>query len=300
MRVILTGAGGFLGTEVLRQLKDRQDVTVIAVSSKPSLAASEELEGITLVAPDRLLGEPTLMRDADVLLNCAFPRGADGESLASGMKFLDGLFSGAAQADVRAVVNVSSQSVYSQHRVEPADEQTPLCLESKYAVAKYASELMLGAHCSDIPHTNIRMASLIGPGFDERVVNKMARKALLGDDLAVAENGSRFGFLDVRDAANALLTLMGSDSAMWRREYVLGSDDCYTLTCIAEAVIASVSRTTGTSCRMTVRESDAPSVRSPCCSDAFSQDTGWVQQYPLSETVDRIVKSVAEGVREDA
>lgn len=61
----------------------------------------------------------------------------------------------------------------------PADENTVLCLESKYAVGKYATELLVNAICGKaVLHTNIGLASLIGAGFDQRIVNKMVNQII--------------------------------------------------------------------------------------------------------------------------
>ena len=238
MKLVLTGAGGFLGTELLNQLASEDDVQVLAVSSRvgfPGACGFPE-QRITVVSPNDLLANPDLMAGFDVLLNCAFPRNVDGEALARGLDFISSLFRAAATR-VKAVVNVSSQSVYSQHRTMPATEDTPVCLESAYAVAKYATELMLEEACGNIPHTNIRLASLIGPGFDQRVVNKMVAKVLAGERITVLESGSRYGYLDARDASAGLIKLIRSNPVHWESLYNLGSDMGATLSEIAICVV---------------------------------------------------------------
>ena len=67
----------------------------------------------------------------------------------------------------------------------PATEETSLNLETKYAVGKYATELLVNKICRNIPHTNLRMASLIGEGFEQRITNKLVAKAILGGDLDI-------------------------------------------------------------------------------------------------------------------
>ena len=63
---------------------------------------------------------------------------------------------------------------------DAADEQTPAVLESKYAVGKYWSELFVNTLFQGIRHTNLRMASLIGAGFDQRITNKFAKSNIVG------------------------------------------------------------------------------------------------------------------------
>ena len=99
--------------------------------------------------------------------------------IADGLKYIQSVFEKSVEGNAAVIVNISSQSVYSQKRTEAATEETPVCLESPYAVGKYAVELMLESICrgSKTRYTNLRMASLIGPGFDQRIVNRLVRQA---------------------------------------------------------------------------------------------------------------------------
>ena len=282
-----------MGTELLRQIPDTHFDKIVAVTSKRELPAQESFgDRLVIVAPDDIEKNKEIFASADILLNCAFPRNVDGTSLAQGLAFIDAMFAAAASAGVGAVVNVSSQSVYSQHRSEPATEKTPLCLESKYAVAKYAVELLLEARCQGIPHTNIRMASLIGPGFDQRVVNKMVKKALAGERLSVQENGSRFGFLDVRDAAAGLLAVCKSNPATWKAVYNLGPDDFVSLTEIADCVYAAVCVGCIDQKTPLVAESDVAPVFSELYCDSFKSDFPWRQVHGLSDSVKSILNTM--------
>ncbi|MDE6784217.1 MAG: NAD(P)-dependent oxidoreductase, partial [Ruminococcus sp.] len=90
--------------------------------------------------------------------------------------------------------------------------------------------------CSDIPHTHLRMASLIGEGFNQRIVNRFVDKALRMEPLTVDDSLQKFGFLDVRDAAEAIRCILTMDAANWKPVYNVGSDSGYTLIEIIQAV----------------------------------------------------------------
>ena len=303
-KVVLTGAGGFLGSHLLVELVGR-GTEVCAVSSKStaqllSSAGSEgaDLSLLKVIGHDDWNGLAAEISDADVLVNCAFPRNVDGYQLAEGMGYLQKLFAAAGSSQVGAVVNISSQSVYSQKRTEPACEDTPVCLESKYAVAKYASEQLLEAYFADRPHTNIRLASLIGPGFDQRVVNKMTRCAMESGLIEVCDNGSRFGYLDVLDAANALAAVCESDPTVWEHVYNLGPEDGVTLTEIADCVMKEVAARCGRQVKLQMACSDSGATTSVLDSSLFVRSFNWEAHNSLSGTVKRIVDFANKGVFE--
>ena len=297
-KVVLTGAGGFLGSHLLAELVGRGD-EVCAVSSKSAAqllssagAGGADLSLLKVIGHDDWNGLAAEISDADVLVNCAFPRNVDGYQLADGMDYLQRVFAIAGASQVGAVVNISSQSVYSQTRTEPAREDTPVCLESKYAVAKYASEQLLEAYCADKPHTNIRLASLIGPGFDQRVVNKMAKKALAGEELLVLENGSQFAYLDVRDAVSGLLALCASKPSEWLRVYNLGPDGCVNLTEIANLVLHEANVAYGELSGVQVKPSEDAPTSSELDSALFKSSFDWTQVVGLSDSVYAITEQI--------
>lgn len=176
------------------------------------------------------------MEDVDVLVNCAFPRNNDGREMAKGLKYISDLFCVAKVKQVKAVINISSQSVYCQTRMVPASETTELVLESTYAIGKYSSELLTNSIFSDIKHTNIRLASLIGSDFNQRVINKLVDSALVNKMVNVLDCPMYFGFMDVDDAVNALVCVIDHCDVLWDEVYNVGSDASYTLLDMANVI----------------------------------------------------------------
>lgn len=292
--VVVTGAGGFLGSNLLSRLLDSGLYSVVAVTSKEfggptncklRTVSSADLEGISAA-----------ISSADILVNCAFPRVMRGSHTAYGLRFIERLFSFAESNGDCSVINISSQSVYDQGNSRVAVESDAPILESSYSVAKYATELLLDAHCSHNQHTNIRLASLVGAGFDQRVVNKMINKAMRGETLVVKENGSKFGYLDVRDAADALVKLCNSSGEkMWDSVYNVGSNISFSLTDIAKSVasICNGMQNPSQEVSIIIEEADCPPVFSLIDSTLFSRLTGWKPRYKLEDTVSWIAGNIA-------
>lgn len=237
MRIAVTGSGGFLGTELLKQLSEMADVEVYAFSFECERSRDTYVTSDNIVSVDNSEAAGFDYSTVDVLINCAFPRNVNDESFASGLDFIQKVIEKAAHDHVGAVINISSQSVYSQVRTASADESFPPVLESKYAVGKYWSELFVNTVCRSIRHSNLRMASLIGAGFNQRITNKFAAKVISGEQITISGGDQLFGFLDVRDAAAGIIKAAFSNME-WEESYNLGTNNAYTLREIAECSVA--------------------------------------------------------------
>ncbi len=247
-------------------------------------------ENIRYAPRDEILGaggEDFL--EGAVVVNCAYPRNSTGTEVADGLRYIQQVLLAAVRHGAASIINISSQSVYSQKREEAASESAPICLESPYAVGKYAVELTLEALCggSETAYTNIRMASLIGPSFSQRITNRFVAQALAGNDLRVNAGRQCFGFLDVEDAVSGLCAILGSDSAAWNKAYNLGPAAGYSLTEIADLVC----RLSAEYCPKPVACLAAPSddyLNSSLDISLFSADFGWRPAVSMEESIRRI------------
>ena len=293
-QVTLSGAAGFLGRHLLRCLLD-EGANVYAITSK-TRAALQEAAGIAsnnsqlkVIAPDDIGETELAINHSDVFINCAFPRNTDGEMLAKGLSYISNLFTLASKSTSASVINISSQSVYSQTREKEAGENTPVCLESPYAVAKYSTELLLNSCCQEIPHTNVRLASLIGPSFDQRALNKMIKRAMEAKELRVTDDKSQFGYLDVRDAVSGLLKMCRSESRYWDETYNLGPDYSYSIPKMAEAVRKTM-LAKGIEVTVDVAISgDERWVNTQLDSRKFKHAFSWAPQQTLTDSINSII-----------
>ena len=157
------------------------------------------------------------------------------------------------------------------------------------ALREYAVELMVNTVCADIPHTNIRMASLIGEAFDQRVTNKMVDLALETGSLTVTDDQQFFGYMNVEDAAKGILSLTKIAPETWREAYNLGSETTYTLKTMAETIADVFAAELNRTVTIAVNAGEK-CLNSALNGSALLHDTGFAPQIQLSESIRRILR----------
>lgn len=290
-KVVITGASGFLGRNLIAYLDENDKYVIYALSSQSKvLQEKSRYKNVKYYDKNAIFtNQDKLILENAILVNCAFPRNSTGTGMADGLKYIQGVFLKAKECKAKAVINISSQSVYSAKRETAATEETPVCLENTYAVGKYATELMLESllQGTDIYFTNIRLASLIGPGFDQRIVNRFVSYALESDCLHVKRNWQVFGFLDVEDAVNALSRVLDKDCSSWNTVYNLGPIGGYSLENLSNSVKKVIKQKTDNDIRIEINESDEMS-NSTLDANRFYKDFGYTPQVSIETSILKI------------
>ena len=142
---------------------------------------------------------------------------------------------------------------------------------------------------TDIYYTNIRLASLIGPGFDQRIVNRFVKQALRGEDLAANIGTQIYGFLDVKDAVSGLTAMIHSDARDWEKVYNLGPKGGYTIEQIAQVVCQLSKFYCERSIKYSVKRTDEHS-NSMIDSRLFYRNFKWEPKIKITESTEEILK----------
>ena len=200
--ILVTGAGGFIGRRIVRQLGERgyRVRALVRRPPAPTLGAS-----VDVVAGDLLQADTyaAALRGASAVVHAALTH--DHIEDVRVTSALQGL---SAQAGVQKFIHLSSIAVYGT----PADgivteQTTPLATNDRYASTKLAVEEALAAD-SRIPETVIlRLGCVYGPGggwWTEGLMNLMQR----GRVILVNEGTGLANLIHVDDVCALLLLFL--------------------------------------------------------------------------------------------
>ena len=231
-RILVTGASGFLGHFVVKELLKHPGFELVAIGGRPEdkanpLPESPRLRCYTL---DRLFTED--FSGVETVINCAFARSNDAKLLAEAVAFTEKAIFRFEELGIQSVVNISSQGVYKRlPKGELSNEESPIEPIDLYSMVKYAVEGMF--HVSSILHTtNVRLASLMMP---QRFLYFFVKKAKAREPFTVTAPTQHAALLDVKDAASGLVAI-AKLAPEQRATYNLGIGCQYSLLEYAESV----------------------------------------------------------------
>lgn len=208
MRILITGATGFLGQRLVRRLALRH--TVFAVCRNPSPALPKGASPIALDLSSQF-ETVALPAQIDAVVHLAqsphyrdFPAAAK-HIAATNLSSTAGLLAYAQGAGAQHFVLASTGGVYPMS-ANPMDEKMPIRPHGYYAVTKYASELLAGEYAAWMNICVLRCFFLYGPGQQaDRLVPSLFSKIRSGEDVYLDghQNGMIFTPTFIEDAAAA-------------------------------------------------------------------------------------------------
>lgn len=290
--ILISGASGLLGNELVNQLLNTTSYNVVALTSqREKLKKQYRDERLTVLHVENWENNIDSKLKIDTFINCAFPRSSDPEQLAKGLLFTEEIVKKAIRLNTKSIINISSQSVYSQKEKEVTNESLTVAPESLYGMTKYASERIVKNICESskekVFYSNIRLASLTGLNFDVRMTNRFVKSALTNQPITINGGEQQISYLEVRDAAEALTKMIDVESHKWRKLYNLGNNESFTLLELTNLIKEIAAQHSIYSLEIIHNEGQA-NFSNLINSEQFYNEFNWTPNYNLEKMIEEL------------
>ena len=216
MKVLVTGAAGFLGSNVVRCLLERgHQVTALA---RDANVANDILQpGADVFEADArdVVAVKKAVQGCGAIVHCAALVGMDSyalrpvETMETELDTMRAVCAGALTVPGCKVIYASSSAVYGNRPgPDPFDEDLEAVGATSYSISKRYNELYLAAqhHEHSLPSVSVRIFNVYGPGQDHRlVIPRFVQRALAGEPLVIYGDGKNIrDFVYIDDVVDVM------------------------------------------------------------------------------------------------
>lgn len=233
-KVIVTGANGFIGTALCRELSAK-GVQVFAVVRKKEEDVSDikNLPGLSIVYSDlaefKNLANAICDRDIDILYHLAWVGSAgalrgDSDVQIKNIQYSCDTVKACADMGCRRIVFASSIMEYEIEALMETDAVPGI--NTLYSSAKVAADYMVRTIAGNLGIDYIRavISNIYGPGeISPRLINTSLRKLMSGEHCAFSAGDQMYDFIYITDAAKAFVFV--GNKGVSNRTYYIGSQN---------------------------------------------------------------------------
>jgi len=314
-RVLITGAGGFIGSHLVDELlKKGADVTAFvhynARNDWGMLEGrySDTTENLSVIAGDvtdalfvrKAVAEKDYVFHLAALIGIPYSYVAPESYINTNIKGTLNVMQACLDHDVTRVVHTSTSETYGTAIYTPIDEKHPLQGQSPYSASKIgADKIAESFYCSfELPVTTIRPFNTFGPRQSTRaVIPTIITQALTANTVKLGSLTPIRDLTYVADTVNGFIKLAESKKTVGKTVNT-GSGRGVTIGELADIIIRQVNPEAKIICEeMRVRPDKSEVMELLCDNRCASELAGWKPEYSLEKglalTIDWMKEHIA-------
>jgi dTDP-glucose 4,6-dehydratase len=258
-RVLVTGAGGFIGSHLVERLLEldadvhafvrynsRNDVGLLKLlpldMQRKLTVTSGDLRDIQ--ALEQATHEIEILFHLGALIAIPYSYLHPLEVIETNVLGTFNVLSAARKNGVSKIVHTSTSEVYGTARYAPIDEAHPLQGQSPYSASKIGADKIAESfnRSFDLPVATIRPFNAYGPRQSARaVIPTIITQALTADEIRLGSLHPTRDFTFVKDTVEGFLRVAESEQTVGQ-EMNIGSDHEISIGALADKIIAIVAR----------------------------------------------------------
>lgn len=313
-RVLVTGAGGFIGSHLVDELlKQGADVTAFVhynarndwgmlegryTDATPNLTVTSGDVTDALFVKKAVAGKEYVFHLA-ALIGIPYSYVAPESYINTNIRGTLNVMQACLDHDVTRVVHTSTSEVYGTAQYTPIDENHPLQGQSPYSASKIgADKIAESFFCSfGLPVTTIRPFNTFGPRQSTRaVIPTIITQALTGTTVKLGSLTPIRDLTYVADTANGFMKLAESKDTIGKTVNT-GSGRGVTIGELAEIIIRQINPDARIVCEeKRVRPEKSEVMELLCDNRAALELAGWKPNYTLEEGLARTIEWMKEHI----
>ncbi len=235
MRILITGAHGFIGRNLIHALSQQKNAQILAIDLDLGFDLSKP--GWTQQLPDEEVH--TVLYLAQSLHYRQFPEGASDMFAVNTTAALE-LAEWARKHTVLRFIYASTGNVYKAGKAifTEDDDCQP---RGMYAATKFSTEILLRSYSSLFEVIILRPFGVYGPGQDKMLVHDMIEKVAAGEEIRLAQGvGLYLTPLFIHDGIKIITALIYRPVSQPWQVYNLAGDQVLTLGEIVQKIAAGL------------------------------------------------------------